>query len=238
MLAATTKPARKIPLGVRSDGRLRKDFARKVVPIHYQPDATTDDVRRDVAKLVTSPELTAHRVIRAAEAKSGLGDSIDVPALLEILRAQATAANRNDLSQAEAMLMNQATALQILFGRLAERGMGCTITPAFEANMRVALRAQAQCRATLETLAALKNPPVVFARQANIAAGPQQVNNGIASPVQSSRAENSENPPTKLLEAQDGERLDTATTCTASGADTALETVGALHRADDGSGQG
>jgi hypothetical protein len=43
--------------------------------------------------------------------------------------------------------------------------------------MRMALKAQAQCRATLETLATIKNPSVVFARQANIAQGPQQANN-------------------------------------------------------------
>ena len=80
--------------------------------------------------------------------------------------------------------MNQATALQSLFARLAERGMGCDHAPAFEANMRMALRAQSQCRATLETLAAIKNPPIVYAKQANFAAGHQQVNNGIAAPTQ------------------------------------------------------
>jgi hypothetical protein len=37
----------------------------------------------------------------------------------------------------------------------------------------LALKAQSQCRATLETLAAIKNPqPVAFVRQANIAHGP------------------------------------------------------------------
>jgi len=45
------------------------------------------------------------------------------------------------------------------------------------------LKAQSQCRATLEALAAIKNPPIVYARQANIAAGPQQVNNGVPGPV-------------------------------------------------------
>lgn len=45
--------------------------------------------------------------------------------------------------------------------------------------MRLGLKAQDQCRHTLETLAVMKNPPV-FARQANIANGPQQVNNGHA----------------------------------------------------------
>ena len=40
--------------------------------------------------------------------------------------------------------------------------------------MRMALKAQNQCRMTLETLATIKNPPVVFAKQANTAQGPQQ----------------------------------------------------------------
>jgi hypothetical protein len=41
-------------------------------------------------------------------------------------------------------------------------------------------KAQNQCRMTLETLSTIKNPPVVYAKQANIAHGPQQVNNGTA----------------------------------------------------------
>ena len=46
--------------------------------------------------------------------------------------------------------------------------------------MRMAMKAQNQCRMTLETLATIKNPPVVFARQANINnGGQQQVNNGV-----------------------------------------------------------
>jgi hypothetical protein len=53
--------------------------------------------------------------------------------------------------------------------------------------MRLALKAQGQCRATLETLAAIKNPPVVFAKQRNISHGHQQVNNG-AAPLTSTHA--------------------------------------------------
>ena len=43
--------------------------------------------------------------------------------------------------------------------------------------MRLALKAQSQCRTTIETLTILKNPTTIFARQANIAQGSQQVNN-------------------------------------------------------------
>jgi len=90
-----------------------------------------------------------------------------------------------DLSGAETMLAAQAAALNAMFGELARRSalnMG-EYLDASERYMRLALKAQGQCRATLETLAAIKNPPVVFARQANINnGGLQQVNNG-AQPV-------------------------------------------------------
>jgi hypothetical protein len=80
----------------------------------------------------------------------------------------------------------------------------------FETYLRLALRAQTQCRATLETLAAIKNPqPVAFVRQANIAHGPQQVNN--AGTAEGSRAGDTKNQQNKVLDYQHGERLDTAT---------------------------
>ena len=93
--------------------------------------------------------------------------------------------------------------------------------------MRLALRAQGQCRATLEMLAAIKNPSsVAFVRQANIAHGPQQVNNGVPPPL---RAGESEIEPNKLLEATHGERLDTGTASAAGRANQDLAAVGALN---------
>jgi hypothetical protein len=53
------------------------------------------------------------------------------------------------------------------------------------------------------------------------------VNNG----GESSRVREIENPPIKLLEAEHGERLDTGKTTPASGANQAMETVDAVHRA-------
>ena len=97
---------------------------------------------------------------------------------------------------------------------------------AFEAYLKLALRAQFQCRAALETLAEIKYPrSVAVVKQANIAHGHQQVNN--VPP----RADEIENPQSKLLEQTDGERLDTGTTSTAGGADTSMEAVGAVNRA-------
>jgi hypothetical protein len=159
--------------------------------------ANEEETARNYAKLVTSPELAALRVVKGVEEKSGIGDEIDIPTLLTILHEQAATANSGDLTQPEAMLMNQATALQSLFSRLADRGMHSELLPSFEANMKMALRAQSQCRATLETLAAVKNPPVVYARQANVTSGPQQINNGAP---QASHARDIENPSNKQSE--------------------------------------
>ena len=78
------------------------------------------------------------------------------------------------------MLNAQANALNTIFGELCRRAslnMGQHMDTA-ERYLRLAFKGQGQCRATLETLAAIKNPPLVYAKQANIAHGPQQVNNG------------------------------------------------------------
>src|SRR5262249_31355711 len=92
--------------------------------------------------------------------------------------------------------------------------------------MCLALKAQSQSRATFETLAAIKSGPAVFARQANIAHGPQQVNNGVLL----ARAENSESAPNKLLEVH-GEGLDARATTSTSERDKAVASLGAIDRA-------
>lgn len=206
------------------------EFPRKAVQVLLEKGDGDEVAARKRTAVVTSPEMAALRVMRGAEQKSGNWEDIDVPALMDQLRGQASAVNRGDLSQAEAMLMNQATALQSLFARLAERGMSCDLAPAFESNMRMALRAQSQCRATLETLAAIKNPPLIFAKQANIANGPQQINNGTVAPA---RAREIKNQQSKLLESQHGEWLDTGTAGAAIGTDKAMAAVGEINGAED-----
>ncbi len=98
-----------------------------------------------------------------------------------VLKDRAKAVHKGDLKQAEAMLISQAVALESIFAEMARRAnnnLGKNLDIA-ERYMRMSLKAQNQCRATLETLAELKSPTTVFAKQANIANGPQQVNNGV-----------------------------------------------------------
>ena len=164
------------------------------------------------------------------------GDQTDAAALTLALREQTKLLSKeNDLSRAEEMLICQAHTLDAMFfsmiGRAA-KNIGQYLD-ATESYMRLALRAQSQCRATLETLALLKNPPnPTFIRQANVANGPQQVNNGTPGPATPARAQENENPQNKLLEQQHGEWLDAGTAGTASGADPAMATLGESDRTE------
>ncbi len=202
---------------------------RKTVQLKLKNGDRDVAMARKVAALATSPELAAYRALNAVEAKSGISEQIDVPALLDQLRDQAAAANRGDLAQAEAMLMNQATALQSLFVRLVECGMTQDIMPNIEGFMRLALRAQSQCRATLETLASIKNPPIIYAKQANVTSGPQQINNGIAAP---SQARDIKSEQTQLSGGNHELLQDARTSGKASRANPALETLGEIDRAE------
>ena len=129
-----------------------------------------------VAGMVTSPEVAAQRIIQMMN-PAEIRNMVDVPALLTELTAQIKAVNSGDMSRSEAMLVSQAMALQSVFVRLSELSLKQDHIQSLEAFMRLALRAQSQCRSTLEALSDIKNPPVVYARQANIAHGHQQVNN-------------------------------------------------------------
>ena len=82
-----------------------------------------------------------------------------------------------DLGEPEALLTAQAVTLNAIFTDLALKAANTEYLDKFDRYLRLALKAQGQCRATIETLAETKNPPTLFARQANIAHGPQQVNN-------------------------------------------------------------
>lgn len=189
---------------------------------------------RQLADIALDP-LFGSAVIASSFGKPFSGET-DFTALYEALHDRAKAIRGNKLASAEDMLTAQAAALNAMFLELARRSganMGEYIQAA-ETYMRLALKAQAQCRATLETLATIKNPPVVYARQANIANGPQQVNNAAAAP----RASDPASSPNKLLETEHGKRLEPGTAGAAIGSDPALEAVGAIDGATDGERKG
>jgi hypothetical protein len=149
------------------------------------------------------------------------------------LEAAGRAVNDGDTAGLERMLTAQAISLNTMFAEMAWRAslnMGNNLD-AMETYMRLALRAQNQSRSTAETLATIKNPPVVFARQANINnGGQQQVNNGAAGPALAP-AEESKTQQTKLLEETTHvERLDAGAPSAPGKAHQDLEAVGVVHR--------
>src|ERR1017187_7567322 len=140
---------------------------------------TSDSANRPrlIAQLAVTPSLQAASTIKRWS--SAVGD-LDISGLIDELRQQAATASSGDLKRQEAMLAIQAHTLDTIFNELARRSstnLGGYLEAA-DRYMRLALKAQSQCRATIETLAEIKNPrPVAFVNQANIANGPQQVNN-------------------------------------------------------------
>ena len=152
------------------------------------------------------------------------------------LRHQAQAVSAGGLSRSEAALMSQATTLKALFhslpgwalNHLKEGGNAAY----FEMHMRLALKAQSQSRATIETLGEIKNPrQVAFVKQANIAGGNQQVNNGGAT-----LARENEIPPSQQSGYEHELLPDGRASAPASGVDSTLEAVGAINRTTNGRG--
>src|SRR4029450_418523 len=129
------------------------------------------------------------------------------------------------LGQVEAMLTAQAVALNAVFVNLAHRAHLSQTLEQEQHYLKLAFKAQSQCRMTLESIAVLKNPPV-FARQANIARQ-QVVNNGTITPP--TRTREIQDAPKELLEG-DGERLDGREACQTGEGDPRRGTVGAINR--------
>ena len=162
---------------------------------------------RVVAELGLSSILPNTNTARTY-AKASFGE-IDLTESVGVMAEKVRAARTGDLAGLEATLVAQAVALDAIFNEMARRAaanMGEYLN-ATEVYLRLGLKAQAQCRATLQTLAEIKNPqPVAFVRQANIANGPQQVNNGR---VPSARAGIPADPSNELLGLSHEQRLDT-----------------------------
>ena len=190
-----------------------------------EPTAKTDKAKTEqIAKVALMPCTNAAAVV--AEYAKVFGEQ-NVQALMEQLRPHMNSVNNGDLQHCEAMLVGQAHALQSIFMNLSRRAVTQEYLKQFEMYLRLALKAQNQSRMTLETLAKIKNPPVVFAKQANInqGSGNQQVNNGTPAPA--SHAEKNVNQQNELLEVQYGsETMDTRATGAAIGKDKAMATVG------------
>lgn len=195
----------------------------------YFPDA--------LARAALRPNVLAAGLIRNFT-RGSVPETLDTTSVITELSNQAKAVVAGDMTRVEGMLITQAHVLNAIFTEMARRAalnMNEYLGPA-ETYMRLALKAQTQCRTTLEALAEIKNPKAVaFVRQANIATagGQQQVNNGVSA----SRTENSSN---ELLGAGKDETpaigMDAGAASPPIGVGAQLAAVGALDRTANGRG--
>jgi hypothetical protein len=211
--------SKKLPAATRPD----PNVLRKTVSVVKGETGPSDETV--MAEMYLSSTAMAGSDVRRITHGKG-NDGPGVTELVEQLERQTKLINSGDLSEAEAMLFAQSHTLQHLFSRLSRHAianMEAGYGDAFDRYMRMALRAQNQCRANLETLAALKNPQVIFAKQANVSRGHQQINNYPASRAESEQS--------KLLQGETHESMDTRTAATPSRVNPAVEAVGTINRA-------
>jgi hypothetical protein len=161
---------------------------------------------------------------------------VSLDKMVEAMTASAKRVRDGDMRDVEAMLVSQATVINGLFADLVRRSsinLNSSYLDAGERFLKLAYKAQKQCRMTLETLSTIKNPPVVYAKQANIAHGPQQVNNGTLA----TRADENKSPPTELLEKSHEQPLVCGAPGAASAGDTQMEALGAVNWAQEQTGK-
>jgi hypothetical protein len=154
---------------------------------------------------------------------------VDLFASIAALGKQVAEVHNGNLTSAEQTLAAQANTLDLLFNSLVCKAANAKLLNHFEAYMRLALKAQSQCRTTYETLTEIKNPrSMAFIKQQNIGVN-QQVNND-TNPRAYEESIYSSN---ELLERQDGERLDTRTSGETIGTDKKLETMEIFNGSKD-----
>ena len=152
--------------------------AKKATPTPTPPATTPDKRTLEPHELVLSPTIQSAVGIQAW-GKLFAGE-VDLAELVDDLRERIKKVQGGDMQPVEAMLFGQAMTLETIFTHLARKAVAQEYLKQFQVNLTLALKAQAQCRSTLEALAEIKNPrPVAFVKQANISGGHQQVNNGV-----------------------------------------------------------
>ena len=208
------------------DNRTPRKRQRQPTTEKRGEDGEAEGLAQALASLAQTVERTQRTVSASDNAAITISEYGDVfgkqnlAMLTQALTGSMQAVVGGDLSECEKMLYGQAAALQAIFTNLALQATAQNNVGHYEMYLRLAFKAQSQCRATIETLAAIKNPPnVAFVKQANIGQA-VQVNNGHAREV--------ENPPNKLLEAGYGDGLEFGTTASPIGTNPEREAVGVI----------
>ena len=158
------------------------------------------------------------------------------------IRRAGDAVAAGDMAGLERMLNGQIVALNAVFVDCAMRAQGNmgSYPETVERYLRIALRSQSQCARTAEVLGNLRAGPTIFAKQANVTTGPQQVNNH-AHPTPAARTQEPVNSENELLEDATHElqqRMVPGAQAAPARGNPAVEALGAINRAEDARGKG
>jgi hypothetical protein len=120
---------------------------------------------RELAEQAIDPDVTSAAVVAAFW--ECLDGGIDPQLGYEAMRAHVSQARKNVQASAEATLLGQAAALNAIFADMARRAQAHLGQRgrAAERYLRLAMRAQNQCRATLNALTTLASRPSEVAEQ-------------------------------------------------------------------------
>ena len=194
-----------------------------------QITASKADEDQAIARTALRPTVQAAFTLKKC---SRLYGNVELSSLVDALTEQTRASGDGDLEWAGAMLTAQGHTLDALFNSLTRNAMNADLINQFEAYLKLALRAQSQCRATLDTLANMKKPSADLITLTNIVGGAQQIN--IHRP--DDKPQEKQIPPNELLENKEHEPdkwLATRAPQEAIGADSNVEPVGEVHRTEN-----
>jgi hypothetical protein len=213
--------------------------SKKSVAPTSNPDNIKLDIRHDLNGMTTGmthSQLSAHLATRSVNSVrclkkfANVTQETEVSDILYELQKAGSEVVAGDLGRLERMLTNQAITLDAIFNKLAIKASDSEYLKTYEVFMRLAFKAQAQARCTVEALAVLKHPQPYI--QTNIGqVGHNQVNNTYAttsSHIDASMqpvAENSKSVQNKLLGADNGNILDIGAESKAGSVNKAMATL-------------
>lgn len=220
-----TAVSKKSPVGQQDDQGEKAKTLKVMLPEGMSEERAITEAA------LTSMTSAAMNSVNVSKINLYTNNSLSLTDAVDVVTEKVQKIQGGNMAGVEAMLASQACTLDALFNNLTHRSilnMAGGYPGAAEQYLRMALKAQSQCRTTLETLNEIKFPKApTFIRQQNVA-NQQQVNNG--APVPSH--EKDITPTNELLEgAAHGQRMDAGAPRAAIANDPKLETMGLLDGA-------
>lgn len=139
--------------------------------LSFPTDELDNDELFDAQVVLSSHGAAATTIASIQESRIAMGDDLTHVAML--LKSQSESKDTG-----EKMLKTQSITLDLAFNQLLDRAVRHSDLKVSEQLMKLAFKAQAQCRANLTAISDIRHPKITnHIGQVNHASGPQQVNN-------------------------------------------------------------